>query len=112
MDTKSQTVIPRISDPVANAENMAAIDSLVTSERFPHIVAWGKWLGFTPETVRKSLEAAETDNAPEGSLQKIDGQWIRREDIANAENLRQVDDLVRHSRPVSQTGSRDSSLQR
>jgi hypothetical protein len=45
---RQQTVIPRIAANVADAANIAAIDRLISTTRFPYIVAWGKWLGFTP----------------------------------------------------------------
>ena len=92
-----QTVIPSVSDRASHATNMAAIDRLVVSGKYRHIIAWGKWLGFTPETVLKSVSLAETDNAPEGSIQKIDGRWLVVSDIVNETNRIRVDELARES---------------
>lgn len=92
-ETKS-TVIPSIFDRAANDANMAAIDQHVRTTKFRHIVAWGKWLGFTPETVQKSVEQAEADHAPEDVIQKIDGEWLRVTDIANDANRKRFDELA------------------
>ena len=92
-----KTLIPSISDKVAYAANMAEIDKLVAPGKFRHVVAWGKWLGFTPETVLKSVELAEADNAPEDSIQKIEGRWVRVSDIVNEANRMRVDELAREN---------------
>ena len=89
------TVIPSISDTVANSENMEAIDSRIVPGKYRHIVAWGKWLGFTPQTVLESVELADADDAPEDAIQKIDGRWLRVGDIANQTNRERVDKLAR-----------------
>ncbi|WP_459556770.1 hypothetical protein [Lacunimicrobium album] len=89
------TVIPSITDTVANAANMAAIDLLVVTRKYRHIVAWGKWLGITPQTVLKTIELAEKEDAPEDSIQKIDGRWLRVVDIVNQTNRNRVDELAR-----------------
>ena len=91
------TVIPSTSDNVANAKNMAAIDRVVVAGKYRYIVAWGKWLGFTPQTVLKCVQLAEADDAPEDAIQKIDGRWLRTSDIANQSNRDQVEDLARNS---------------
>ena len=92
-----KTLIPSISDKVADAANRAEIDKLVAPGKFRHVVAWGKWLGFTPETVLKSVELAEADNAPEDSIQKIEGRWVRVSDIVNEANRMRVDELAREN---------------
>ena len=91
------TAIPSISNKASNAENMAAIDRLIVPGKYRHIVAWGKWLGFTPETVFRSVELAEADDAPEDAIQKIDGRWLRVSDIANQNNRDRVAELARSS---------------
>jgi hypothetical protein len=88
-------VIFSISDKAANDANMAAIDQLVRVTKYRHIVAWGKMLGFTPQTVQNSVNEAEADNAPEDAIQKIDGQWLRVGDIANDSNRQRTNDLAR-----------------
>ena len=88
------SVIPRISDRAANAANMAAIDEFVRTGKYNHIVAWGKWLGFTPQTVQKHVEQAEAENAPEDAIQKIDGKWDLVGDIANETNRKWVNELA------------------
>jgi hypothetical protein len=89
--------IRRISDNAAYQANVVAIDGLVKTLKYHHIVAWGKWLGFTPETVNKSLIDAEVDNAPADAVQKIDGVWICLEDIKNETNRKRVDDIAMSS---------------
>jgi hypothetical protein len=88
------TVIPRIADEAANSANMAEIDRLVSTQKYRHIVAWGKWLGFTPVAVLQIVREAEADNAPPDAIQKIDGRWLRLEDIANETNRRRVEELA------------------
>ena len=77
MKSLDSSVIPSISDPAANEANIAAIDKLVKTRKYHHIVAWGKWLGFSPQTVQQSVEQAEADQAPEDAIQKIDRRWQR-----------------------------------
>lgn len=89
------TVIPRVSDMVANAENIEAIDQLVVSGKYRHIVAWGKWLGFTPSTVADHVRQAEADDAPSDVVQKVNGKWIRLDDVVNETNRRRVDEIAR-----------------
>jgi hypothetical protein len=93
-EAQSDTVIPSTSDDVAFRANMAAIDRLVTTRKYHHIVAWGKWLGFTPETVEDQVELAEAEHAPEDSIQKLYGTWIRVGDIVNEANRQQVNELA------------------
>ena len=50
---KSKTVIASTADRNAYSVNCLAIDNLVKTKRFRYIVAWGKWLGFTPDAVQK-----------------------------------------------------------
>lgn len=88
------SVIPRISDEQANTANIQTIDELVKTEKYHHIVAWGKWLGFTSHTIQKSVGIAEAENAPEDSIQKIDGDWLRVCDIANDANRKKVELLA------------------
>ncbi len=92
--TDVTSTIPRISDTAAYEENMAAIDRLIRTARYHHIIAWGKWLGLTPETVRNMIEVAQLDNAPVDAIQKIDGRWLRLQDIENESNRNRVDDLA------------------
>lgn len=68
----------------------AAIDTLIGASRYPYIVAWGKWLGFKPETVRNDVVKAETDDAPHESVQKIDGRWVFLADIQNDSNRQRI----------------------
>ena len=88
------SVIPQISDARAHAANQTAIDRFVHTDRFHHIIAWGKWLGFTPQTVLKAVKDAEADDAPWDAIQKIDGRWLRLDDITNEENRRQVEEIA------------------
>ena len=92
--TDVASTIPRISDTAAYRENMVAIDRMVSTPKCYHIIAWGKWLGLTPETVRNIIEAAQSDNAPPDAIQKIDGRWLRLQDIENESNRNCVDDLA------------------
>ncbi|AMV17412.1 hypothetical protein [Planctomyces sp. SH-PL14] len=89
------SVIPGLAYRVANAANIAAIDRLVDATRYPYVVAWGKWLGFTPQAVQKNVLQAQEDNAPPESIQKIDGQWRVLDDIQNDENRRRVVQFAR-----------------
>ena len=91
---QSSSLIPRVADKVANDANIASIDRLVKTPKYHHIVAWGKWLGFTPETVCKHIQEAEADSAPADAIQKIDGQWLRLADIANETNRRRVEEIA------------------
>lgn len=94
----SDAVIPSLSDKAASKANMEAIDRMVHTDRYRHVVAWGKWLGFTPETVRGYVELAHADNAPADSVQKIDGRWLTLSDINNEDNRKAVEALAaRHS---------------
>lgn len=88
------TVIPRQSDAVANAANVAAIDSVAGESRYRHVVAWGKFLGFTPETVRSAVELAAVEGAPIDAIQKIDGRWLTLADIQNDMTRQAVCDLA------------------
>jgi len=90
-----ESVIPSTSDRAAYTANAAAIDELVSTEKYHHMVAWGKWLGFTPRTVEKYVNQAEDENAPTDAVQKIDGQWVRLQDVANETNRRRVDEIAR-----------------
>lgn len=91
------SVIPSTSDRAAFAANMAAIDELVRTRKYYHIVAWGKWLGFTPQTVQKYVDQAEAENAPDDVIQKIDGHWHRVGDIANESNRKRVNELAKET---------------
>lgn len=94
MADDSSGVIPRISDPEANAANIAAIDREVGGSRFRHIVAWGKFLGFTPETVARCIELAEAEKAPLNAIQKFSNGWHTVHDIANEANRQSVERLA------------------
>lgn len=83
-----------MSDQAAYEATIAAIDHLVTTDKYFHIVAWGKWLGFMPETVRQAIEVAESDLAPPDAIQKIDGRWLRLPDIQNESNRNRVNELA------------------
>ncbi len=83
-----------MSDTAANTANIAAIDHLVTTQSYRHIVAWGKFLGFTPTTVSAYVAEAEADDAPQDSIQKIDGRWLCLGDIVNERNRRCVEELA------------------
>jgi hypothetical protein len=95
------TVIKSTADRIANQANMTAIDKLVTSKTYPYIIAWGKWLGFTPDTVQKYVTQAEADKAPLDVVQKIDGAWVRLDGIVNDTNRKRVIDLANVSTPGS-----------
>ena len=88
------SVIPCSADKVADTKNILAIDTLVRTEKYRHVVAWGKWLGFTPESVQMQVREAEMDDAPADAIQKIDGRWLRFGDINNESNRQRVSDLV------------------
>lgn len=92
-------LISSISDRVAYRENMDAIDRWVRSRKYAFIIAWGKWLGFTPETVLSYIAQAEADDAPLDVTQKIDGVWLRVSDIANDTNRNRVEALADESAP-------------
>jgi hypothetical protein len=91
------SVIPLAANKRANDANIAAIDLLVKAPKYEHILAWGKFLGFTPVAVGKCVAEAETDQAPEDSIQKIDGKWLRLDDIVNDSNRRRVAEIAKHS---------------
>ena len=93
-DGQDHAVIPSITDKTADAANLAAIDSLVKALNHPYVVAWGKWLGFTPTAVQQSVSEAEADNAPHKAIQKIDGRWLTLEDINNDQNRRTVEEIA------------------
>jgi hypothetical protein len=99
--TNDGTVIPLIADQVANAANQAAIDRLVSSEKYPCIVAWGKWLGFTPETVLQQVRQAEADNAPADAIQKVQEGWLRLADITSEVNRAAVVGLSHSARATA-----------
>lgn len=90
------TVIPSL-DRASTAANSAAIDRLIPTTRYPYLVAWAKWLGFTPEAVRQGVLEAEKDNAPQDSIQKIDGRWLVLDDIKNDTNRKRVEKIARAS---------------
>lgn len=89
-----ESVIPSTSDAAAFSTNASAIDQHVSTDRYHHIIAWGKWLGFTPKTVEKYLTQAVADDAPADSVQKIDGQWVRLGDVGNETNRKRVDEIA------------------
>ncbi len=97
MNTNAATVIPAIADRVANCENIVSIDLIAETQKYFHIVAWGKFLGFTPASVCRSISEAESDSAPHDSIQKINGRWLRLEDIRNQSNRQRVAELVAQS---------------
>ena len=84
------TVIPSTADPVAYRANMRAIDEQVAPKTYAYIIAWGKWLGFTPFSVQRSVDEAVVDNAPLDVIQKIDGKWLHLDGIANDTNRNRV----------------------
>lgn len=86
--------IPRMADRAANDANIAAIDRLCRTQKYRHIVAWGKFLGLTPTTICSSLEQAEADNAPVDAIQKVGGAWLCLGDIVNETNRKAVGDLA------------------
>ena len=85
-----ERVIPSRSDRAAYEANMAAIDRLIGQCRYPYIVAWGKFLGFTPQAVQEYVQDAEADNAPAESIQKFDDGWSVLSDIVNETNRQRV----------------------
>ena len=87
--------ISSINDNVRTAVDLEVIDRLVVPGKYRHIVAWGKWLGINPQTVLKSVELAEKEDAPNDSIQKIDGSWLRVVDIVNQANRNRVNELAR-----------------
>ena len=91
---KSKTVIASTADRNAYSVNCLAIDNLVKTKRFRYIVAWGKWLGFTPDAVQKSVREAEAENAPSDAIQKIGTRWLVLDDIVNETNRKMVVDLA------------------
>lgn len=95
--TSDMTVIPRLSDELAKEANLAAIDRLASTDKYHHIVAWGKWLGFTPSTVVESIRLAEAENPPADVVQKVDGKWVRLGDVANESNRQRVDEIAKSS---------------
>jgi hypothetical protein len=88
------SVIPKVSDRAANDANLAAIDRLVRTQKYHHIIAWGKFLGFTPVTITQTISDAEVDNAPADAIQKIDGRWNTLADIENETNRQRVEALA------------------
>jgi hypothetical protein len=94
-------LIPDTADREAYRANAEAIDSLVKAERHRFVVAWGKWLGFTPEEVQDHVAEAEADNAPHNAIQKMDGAWLTTDEIRNGDNLRKVTDIAAGELPPS-----------
>lgn len=92
---KRERVIPNISDVSAYRANCDAIDRLIGECRYPYIVAWGKFLGFTPETVREYVQKAEADKAPTEAIQKLDDEWLVLSNINNETNRRRVMELAK-----------------
>lgn len=90
-----ERLISSVSDRTAWSANCEAIDRLTHESRYPYIVAWGKFLGFAPETVHECLQKAEADNAPPEAIQKIDGEWLLLSSIQNDGNRRRVVALAR-----------------
>ena len=76
---------------------MIAIDRLVKPTKYRHIVGWGKWLGFTPDTVRRELIQAENDDAPIDVVQKAGDRWLRLDDIQNETNRLRVIELSKNN---------------
>lgn len=91
---KQPSVIPRMTDTATNDENNAEIDRLVKTGKYAHIVAWGKFLGFTPATVMNYVRQAELDAAPDNVIQKTDGRWLTLDDIQNDSNRRRVEEIA------------------
>lgn len=92
---KEPSVIPSMADAAANQANIAEIDRLVKTDKYIHVVAWGKFLGFTPATVLKYVQEAETDGAPADAIQKIEGRWLTLDDITNDSNRKRVEEIAR-----------------
>lgn len=95
------SVVSSLADIDANVANAAAIDRLVLTRKYFHVLAWGKLLGFTPATVGEYVKLAEMDDAPSDVIQKVNGRWLRVNDIENEESRTRVN-LLAHS------GCRDS----
>lgn len=93
-----RSVIPDLSDAAANHANMAAIDLLALTQKYWHLIAWGKFLGLTPETVREYVKLAHIENAPADAIQKIGQQWLCVSDIRNEANRNHVNSLAESSR--------------
>ena len=93
-DPKWPRMIPSISDTAAYKANCEAIDRLVGECRYPYIVAWGKFLGLAPETVKEYLVTAEADKAPTEAIQKFDDEWMLLSTIRNESNRRRVIELA------------------
>lgn len=87
-------MIPSVSDEAARKANDEAIDRLVGECRYPYIVAWGKFLGFTPEAVQEYVREAEANDAPPDAIQKIDGEWLTVTGIRNETNRKRVLELA------------------
>ena len=95
MTVKNDALIPKQSDESANRANVLAIDKAAGGSRYAFIVAWGKFLGFTPDTVCREIERAEAEGAPLNAIQKIEGRWHTIDDIANDTNRSRVEALSR-----------------
>jgi hypothetical protein len=91
---KRERVIPSVSDAAAYEANCDAIDRLVGECQYPYIVAWGKFLGFSPETVKEYVEQAEADNAPAEAIQKSDDKWMLLSSVKNESNRKRVMELA------------------
>lgn len=89
------SVIPSTSNAMDFSANAEAIDRQIGTTKYRHIVAWGKWLGFTPKTVEKYVREAEIENVPEDVVQRIDGTWVRLCDIENESNRNRVEEIAR-----------------
>lgn len=92
---KRERAIPRISDTVAYKTNCEAIDRLIGECGYPYIVAWGKFLGFAPETVMEYVQQAEADKAPTDAIQKFEDQWMLLSAIRSDSNRRRVTELAK-----------------
>ncbi|HJT35116.1 MAG TPA: hypothetical protein VJ783_24025 [Pirellulales bacterium] len=82
------------SDPAIYKANCEAIDRLIGRCRYPYVVAWGKFLGAPPETVRQWVRQAEAGDAPADAIQYFrDGLgegWGTVDSIRNDTNRRLV----------------------
>ncbi len=87
-------MIPSTADHAAWTANCQAIDRVTGTSRYPYIVAWGKFLGFTASTALDYLQKAEAENAPSEAIQKIEDQWLVVSNIRNETNRRLVIDLA------------------
>lgn len=92
---KCERVIPSISDTAAYEANCEAIDRLIGKCPYPYIVAWGKFLGFSPEVVKEYVEQAIADNAPAEAVQKLEDGWMLLSSIKNEGNRSRVTSLAR-----------------